>query len=89
MDKCNNPADKRFPDKDANNWADYWRYFIGANVIPANTREKTVSVSWKEYQNNAISDEQHNKWKVGRAFDNGMAVIAGKIWHNSLRKDSL
>ena len=72
--------------KDANNWADYWRYFIGVNVIPANTREKTVGVSWKEYQNNAISEEQHDKWKQEHAFDNGMAVIAGKIWHDSMRK---
>ena len=25
--------------------------------------------------------------EAGRAFDNGMAVIAGRIWHNTLKKD--
>jgi len=54
--------------------------------VPANTREKRVSVPWKEFQNNPISEEQHNKWKKDDAFLNGMAIIAGKLWHNNRKK---
>ena len=38
----------------SNDWADFWHDQIGANVIPANTREKKVTVNWKGYQNNPI-----------------------------------
>jgi hypothetical protein len=35
-----------------NDAADFWRYNIGANVIPADTRNKTTSIGWTEYQTN-------------------------------------
>jgi hypothetical protein len=68
-----------------NDWADYWRYEIGVNIIPANTRNKTPTVNWKQYQNAPIPDEQHNEWKQRDAFKDGMAIIAGKVWHNVVK----
>jgi hypothetical protein len=68
-----------------NEWADFWRYTIGANVIPADTKDKVPLVKWTEFQDSPISKAQHDKWKVDCAFDKGMAVIAGKIWHNQLK----
>jgi hypothetical protein len=64
-----------------NEWANFWRYEIGVNVIPANTREKRTFINWKEYQNSPISEEQHEQWKATGAFNDGMAIIGGKIWH--------
>lgn len=73
--------------KTFNGWADYWRYTIGVNVIPADTRNKTTSISWGQYQDSAIPSEQHEQWKTEDAFRNGMAVIAGKVWHNHAKKE--
>jgi hypothetical protein len=46
-------------------WADYWRYNIGVNVIAANTRDKKPlkGISWEQWQNNPIPEELHNQWK--------------------------
>src|SRR5687768_13858119 len=65
-----------------NAWADYWRYDRGLNVIPAKTKIKKTYIEWKQsgYQDNPISEEQHNEWKLTNAFAEGMAVITGKVW---------
>ena len=62
-----------------NDWADFWRYEIGVNVIPADTRNKTPTVNWKQYQNVPITEEQYNEWKHDNAFDKGIAIIVGKV----------
>src|SRR5215213_1197467 len=67
---------------DYNGWADFWRYDIGVNVIPADTKNKSTYVKWSEWQNKAIPEEQHNKWKDENAFSNGIALILGRVWHN-------
>jgi len=72
---------------DFNNSADFWRYEIGVNVIPANTRNKTTWVIWIDYQDSPISETQHNLWKKQGAFNDGIALIPGKIWHNTQRKE--
>jgi P4 family phage/plasmid primase-like protien len=64
-----------------NTWADFWRQVIGVNVIPADTRAKKTHIKWSQYQNNPVSEAQHDDWKTGGAFLKGMAVIAGKVWH--------
>lgn len=71
-----------------NEWADFWRYDIGVNVIPANTKYKKPIVAWTEWQSKPIPKEIHEQWKREKQFDNGMAIVAGKVWHNSL-KDGL
>lgn len=66
-----------------NAWADFWRYEIGVNVIPAQTKLKRISVKWASYQNAPIPEWQHNTWKNNGTFIDGMAIIAGKVWHRS------
>jgi hypothetical protein len=72
--------------EDHNAWADFWRYRIGVNVIPAISRNKRPSVTWAEYQDKPIDEELHNKWKSEHKFSKGIAVILAKVWH---RKDKL
>src|SRR5918996_459433 len=67
---------------DLSTYADYWRKEIGVNVIPANTRKKETYESWKEWQDKPIPEELHNEWKASGAFNNGIAIILGKVWHN-------
>ena len=64
-----------------NAWADFWRYYIGINVIPAQTKWKKTSVKWSPYQNAPIPEFQHIAWKSSGAFIEGMAIIAGRVWH--------
>jgi D5 N terminal like/Bifunctional DNA primase/polymerase, N-terminal len=70
-----------------NNGADFWRYNIGANVIPANTRKKETYESWKQWQDKPIPQELHEQWKSSGAFNQGMAIIPGKVWHHIGKKE--
>ena len=72
--------------KTINDWADFWRNDIGVNVIPANTRKKETYESWKEWQDNPVPDELHKEWKTSGAFDNGIAIILGKVHHNKQKE---
>src|SRR5947209_3107797 len=65
----------------SNDWADFWRYKIGANVIPADTKNKKINVRWSEWQDKPIPESHHNKWKKDGAFEKGLAVMAGRVWH--------
>jgi hypothetical protein len=70
-----------------NDWAKFWRYNIGVNVIPANTREKKPIFVWKQFQDSPVSENQFNRWLEQDAFKNGMAIIPGKVWHRPDRQD--
>ncbi|HEY7082582.1 MAG TPA: bifunctional DNA primase/polymerase, partial [Nitrososphaeraceae archaeon] len=72
----------RISDVDFNEAADHWRYDIGVNIIPANTKKKRPIVKWEEWQDRPIPEELHNRWKSSELFANGMAIIPGKVWHN-------
>ena len=65
----------------SNAWADYWTYYIGVNVIPANSRNKKPTTTWAQYQDSPISEEQHEQWKSEGRFNDGMAVIMGRVLH--------
>lgn len=69
-----------------NDWADFWRFTIGVNVIPADTRNKKTDICWKQYQNSPIPNWQHKQWIENGAFAKGMAVTLGRTWH---RKDKM
>jgi hypothetical protein len=66
--------------------ADFWRYDIGVNVLPADTKNKKPLVSWSEWQDKPIPEQLHNQWKEQDALVQGIAIIPGKIWHNEHRK---
>lgn len=68
--------------KTINDWADFWRFDIGVNVIPADTKRKVTYESWAEWQDKPIPEELHNEWKASGAFNNGIAIILGKVRHN-------
>lgn len=72
------------PLDDFNAWADFWRYKIGVNVIPAIGWTKKPIVKWEEWQTAPIPESLHNRWKSENKFNQGMAIITGKVWH---RKD--
>lgn len=68
--------------KTINDWADFWRYNIGVNVIPADTQHKGTNIRWFEWQDKPIPEELYSEWKSIGAFNKGIAIILGKIWHN-------
>jgi hypothetical protein len=65
-----------------NEWADFWRYNIGVNVLPANSKNKRPIVYWKEWQDKPIPEEIHNQWKKQGKFSEAITIIPGKVWHN-------
>ncbi len=70
-----------------NKWADFWRYEIGVNTIPANTKTKTPLVSWTNdsrgnWQTQPIPEEIHKQWKKDNLFKDGLAIICGQVFHN-------
>jgi len=72
------------PDKsNINEYLDFWYYEIGANVFPILYREKKTYVEWSKFQDKAVSEQQLNQWKNAGAFNNGIAVMAGKIWRGA------
>jgi hypothetical protein len=66
--------------EDVNGGADYWYYSVGCNVIPSHTRQKKTFVEWKKWQLESIPEEVHDAWKKEGKFNDGMAVIPGKVW---------
>jgi hypothetical protein len=73
--------------KSANQWADFWRYEVGVNVIPALNKIKTPKVEWKNsplgnWQSDPIPENIHTQWKNQNLFDEGLAIVTGKVFHN-------
>lgn len=64
---------------DINSWIDYWYYFIGVNVLPANPREKKPPVGWAEWQDKPIPQSTLNEWKRKNMFK-GIIIVPGKVW---------
>ena len=62
-----------------NNTADFWINDVGANPLPVDTRKKKISVSWKEDQDKSIPIELHEYRKRNGDYNNGLAVMTGKI----------
>ena len=60
--------------------ADYWFDEIGANVIPANTKKKETYENWSQWQDKPIPDELHEERKRNGCYENGIAVMTGRIY---------
>jgi hypothetical protein len=54
---------------------DFWRYKKGVNVIPADTKLKTTTIQWKEYQKSPIPEWKHIQWKEEGAFNKGNFLL--------------
>ena len=73
-------------------WANYWRYDIGINVIPAvwqivDKEKKFIPIiPWKEYQTKPIPESMHDAWLKSGAFVTGIAGIFGPVWHRPDKK---
>ncbi|HJT84902.1 MAG TPA: bifunctional DNA primase/polymerase, partial [Nitrososphaeraceae archaeon] len=63
-----------------NESADYWYYKIGVNTIPADTKNKAIKISWKESQEKSIPVDIHESRKKLGHYNNGIAILTGKIW---------
>jgi hypothetical protein len=59
---------------------DFWFYKVGVNVWPADTRNKSLSNSWKARQDEPMSPEEFEEMKKKGDYIRGAAVITGKIW---------
>jgi hypothetical protein len=64
-----------------NESADFWRYDIGVNVIPSDTKNKTTNIQWSAYQGSPVPEALYEQWKMEEAFNKGIAVIPGRVWH--------
>jgi hypothetical protein len=63
-----------------NDWADYWYYKTGMNIIPANTIEKKTFENWSPWQDQSIPQELHEQRKKDGEYSKGIAILPGKIW---------
>ena len=63
-----------------NDWSDYWYKEIGANVIPANTKDKNTFESWANWKDQSIPEEVHESRKKSGYYNNGIAIITGPLW---------
>jgi hypothetical protein len=62
-----------------NEAADFLFNVIGANPIPADTKNKKINVNWGEHHNTSVSLELHQFRKEKGEYDNGLAVKTGRI----------
>lgn len=67
-----------------NDHADFYRG-NGFNVIPVNG--KVPVEQYKQFFDKPIPIELHNYWKKTGLFDNGIAIINGRLWHHEYRKN--
>jgi putative DNA primase/helicase len=63
-----------------NDWADFWFYQIGVNVITADTKNKKTYENWLPWQDEPISEEEHELRKKNGEYNKGIALIPGKLW---------
>ena len=73
--------------KDLNQGADFWRFNIGANVYPADSKNKASYIRRKHWHNRPIPLVRHEKWKTVGSFSKGLAVSAGKVLHRPDKTD--
>lgn len=74
---------------DSNVWPDFWYYYIGANCIPFDSKNKSTYEQWSRWQDQPVPNKVYEKWKENGSFDKGIAVIAGKIWRGKYKDNYL
>ena len=67
-----------------NQFADFWFYIIGVNVIPFDTQKRIpIIYQYDEYQNEPIPIEIYEQWKREGKFEKGIAIILGKVYRGN------
>jgi P4 family phage/plasmid primase-like protien len=70
-----------------NQWADFWFYIIGVNIIPFDTQKRIPIIhNYDSYQHEPIPIEIYDQWKREGKFRKGIAIILGKV-HRGKNKD--
>lgn len=82
-DTADNPVN--LPSFDYNASARFWFYEIGANTLPANSRNKKPSVKWKQYEDKPIPEEIFEEWIRLDMFRDGIAVVCGKLFRGKYK----
>ena len=67
-----------------NDWADFWHYKIGVNVIPADTKNKQTYENWSQWQEKPIPDELHEQHKKNGEYNKGIALVTWKNMERSV-----
>ena len=78
-----------------NDGADFWYYEIGVNVIPVDSRLKNekdpekkkgfCKISWTKYETEELDENTFKQWKRQGLFENGIAIIGGRVWRGSFK----
>lgn len=63
-----------------NESADFWYNDIGVNVIPADTKQKTTFENWSQWKDKSMPNEIFESYKKSGYYNNGLAIVPGKIW---------
>ena len=67
-----------------NQFADFWFYIIGVNVIPFDTQKRIpIIYKYDEYQNESIPIEIYEQWKREGKFEKGIAIILGQVYRGN------
>lgn len=77
--------EKNIKEWTANDYADFWYYETGVNVIPYNGVEKYTWVKWKNHQKGNFQTEPlpldvFNAWKKADSFSKGISVVCSKVF---------
>jgi hypothetical protein len=62
-----------------NEVADFLFYRIGANPVPVDTKYKKINIRWREFQEKSVPVKVHESRKEKGEYDNGIAVMTGRI----------
>ena len=68
-----------------NDWSDYWFFEIGANVFPANTKDKKTFENWTQWQDKPIPSELHEERKRNGDYGNGIAIMTGRLYNGQYK----
>jgi hypothetical protein len=67
-----------------NQFADFWFYIVGVNVIPFDTQKRIpIIYQYYSYQNEPIPIEIYEQWKREGKFEKGIAIILGKVYRGN------
>jgi P4 family phage/plasmid primase-like protien len=68
-----------------NEGADFWFNDTGVNPIPSDTQNKKPLILWKNHEDFPLSKETFEQLKRDGKFEQGIAIIPGKIWRGKYK----